>query len=86
MHNWWIAALEHFGLVTREEAEHISNNIKLGIHRENYAEAFRELEAILADAKVKTEPLVSRLESRIRLLEDAAVTEVKKTVASKSKA
>ena len=48
MHNWWIAALEHAGLITQEEAEHLSNEIKLGIHREDYDQAYKELAAILS--------------------------------------
>lgn len=97
MHNWWIAALEHAGLLTQEEATHISNEIRLGLHRENYDEAYRELEAILADkGKLVIEDAqrhergliagLDSLEARVKALEDAAKTEVKKTVASKTKA
>ena len=97
MHNWWIAALEHAGLLTQEEATHISNEIRLGLHRENYDEAYRELEAILADkSKVviddakRHEPglldELNKLEARVKALEDKAVTGAKKTVASKTKA
>lgn len=96
MHNWWIAALEHLGLITQEEAVNISNEIKLGIHRENYDDAFKELDAILQDNKIVIEDRIkhagdyvsnfSKLEARVKALEDQAVTEVKKTVASKTKA
>ena len=65
MQNWWIAAFEHFGLITREEAEHIANNIKLSIHKENYKEAFSELEAILKDGKLDKLSIVSKLEGEI---------------------
>jgi hypothetical protein len=97
MHNWWIACLEHTGLLTQEEATHISQEIRLGLHRENYDEAYRELEAILADkGKVVIDdakrhnptqlPTLQHLEARVKALEDAAATEVKKNVASKTKA
>ena len=47
MHNWWIAALEHAGIWTREQSQHVSENIRLTTHRENYKEAYEELTDIL---------------------------------------
>jgi hypothetical protein len=65
MQNWWIAAFEHFGLITNEEAKHISENIRLAIHKENYKEAFIELEAILKDGKLERLPLIAKLEADV---------------------
>lgn len=107
MHNWWIATLEHLGLITQEEAQNIANEIKLGIHREVYHDAFNELGAILNDNHVdiderlkhteqyaskfvnlqgKVESLEAKVETLTKALEAKAETEVKKTVASKTKA
>lgn len=61
MHNWWIAALEHFGILTRDEAQNISDNIKLGIHRENYIEAYKDLGAILLESGHDGASLVKKL-------------------------
>lgn len=65
MHNWWIAALEEFGLVTREEAEHMSQEIKLTIHKERYKEALDELQAILGNRKITTQHIIEDLQSDI---------------------
>ena len=51
MHNWWIAALEHAGIWTREQSQHVSENIRLTTHRENYKEAYEELTDIIAQTK-----------------------------------
>lgn len=60
MHNWWIATFEHLGLLTRDEAEHLSNNIRLGIHPENYKDAYNSLGAILSESPTRS-LVVSRL-------------------------
>lgn len=92
MHNWWIAAFEHYGLITREEAEHIAENIKLAIHKENYKEAYNELEAILGEAKLDTLPVVKQLHDNIDKLQaeveelKTKLTEKKKVVANTKKA
>jgi hypothetical protein len=65
MHNWWIASLEHFGLITRAEAEHLAANIKLSIHKDNYKEAFQELEAILGEGNLNNTPIVEKLKGEI---------------------
>lgn len=70
MHNWWIASLEHFGLITREEAEHMAANIKLAIHKDNYPEAYRELEAILGDGGLEGTPLIKQLRNDLEDLKD----------------
>lgn len=80
MHNWWIAALEHFGVITREEAEHISNNIKNSIHKENYKETFNELEAIFRDYDSDDKPIVSQLR------DDVDELKADKPIANKKKA
>lgn len=69
MHNWWIASLEHFGLITREQAEHIANNIKNSIHKDVYTETFRELEAILGTAKFDSTTIIQKLQDRVNQLE-----------------
>jgi len=66
MHNWWIAALEHAGIWTREQAEHVSNEIRNTVHREKYSEAFEELGAILnKGTKFDGIPIVSKLEADV---------------------
>ena len=88
MHNWWIAALEEFGLITREEAQHISQEIRLTTHRENYKEAFEELHIILGDRKITQSNLLEGLKNDIAILKNelrALQTKdpIKKIVASK---
>jgi hypothetical protein len=86
MHNWWIAALEHFGLITRDEAEHISENIRLTIHKDRYREAYEELSAILTNNKAPTVHVIHNLESQIRALTadiEKLKSEKQKTVAVK---
>ena len=72
MHNWWIAALEHAGIWTREQAEHVSNNIKLTTHRENYKEAYGELLDILEKGKFETQSVVKQLGSDVAHLKNVA--------------
>jgi DNA-binding ferritin-like protein (Dps family) len=74
MHNWWIAALEHAGIWTREQAEHVSNNIKLTTHRENYKEAYGELLDILEKGKFETQSVVQQLGSDVAHLKSVAET------------
>lgn len=74
MHNWWIAVLQHAGVLTKEEGQHISNEIKTHIHKESYEEATREIEAILAKSDFasgfnklkKLETKVLALEARLK--------------------
>lgn len=68
-HNWWIAALEYFGLITREEAEHISGEIRNTIHPERYIDAFSELESILQRRKHVPLTALDRLQSKVTELE-----------------
>lgn len=67
MHNWYLALLEHIGVLTHEEAKKLSEEIRLRIHKENYVEAFREVEAILG----KDNPLkqFKKLEQDLKLLQ-----------------
>lgn len=65
MHNWWIAAFEHAGIWTREQAEHVSNEIKNSLHREKYTEAFKELESILNKGSFEGLAIVTRLEAEL---------------------
>ena len=62
MHNWWIAALEHAGIWTREEAEYVSKEIRLHIHKEDYKSAFDELSAIIDKGKFAKLPLIQKLD------------------------
>lgn len=68
MHNWWIAALEHAGIWTREQAEHVSDEVKNSLHRERYAEAYEELGSILAKGNFSGLPTVSKLETDVSYL------------------
>lgn len=65
MHNWWIATLESLGILTPEQAQHISENIKNSIHKDNYKEASQELKSILEVEHFKGLPIVTRLETEL---------------------
>lgn len=80
MNNWWLAALEHFGLITREQAQHISNEIKNSIHKDNYVECFDELQAILGRNRVDSTSLLGKIEADVAELKAA-----KKPLAQTSK-
>ena len=84
MHNWWIAAFEHAGIWTHEEAEFVSKEIKTHIHKEDYSSAFAELDSIISRAKgeFRKIPLVTSLEADIATLKDD-VSKIK--LAKKSK-
>lgn len=87
MHNWWIAALEEFGLITREEAEHISDEIRNSIHKDRYKETFLEFHAIVEKKKFEVKKVIEELYSDIAelKLEVAKLKEAKesKKVATK---
>lgn len=70
-HNWWIAALEHIGVLTREQAEELSTKLKGSIHRERYTEAFDEISYILGE---KTLNKVKNLESDVVKVKDHIAT------------
>jgi len=74
MHNWWLATLEHFGILTREEAEHIATEIKSTIHKDNYQEAYRELEAILGSSKIDSLPIIKQLQADVDELQHEIAT------------
>ena len=65
MHNWFIAAFEEAGIWTREQAQHVSENIRNTIHKEKYPEAVAELHAILENGKFTKTPLVTKLEADV---------------------
>jgi len=84
MHNWWIAALEHFGIISREEAEHISEEIRLSIHKDRYVETYQELELILNKQTEEKTSTIFVLQNKIAELEAAVETlQAQKTIASK---
>jgi len=69
MQNWFIAAFEAAGIWTHEQAEHVSKEIRLHIHKENYREAIQELESILNKHKDVHVSAVHKLEARVAELE-----------------
>ena len=87
MHNWWIAALEEFGLITREEAEHISEQIRLSIHKDVYRQAYEEFHSILERKNLDTRHVFHDLQNDLLTLRnDVAELKAaasKKVVASK---
>jgi len=86
MQNWFIAALESAGIWTHEQAEHVSKEIRLHIHKENYAEAVQELTSILNKYKNNDLPAIEKLETRIAQLEaDLEKLQVTKNVAKLKK-
>jgi hypothetical protein len=72
MHNWWIAALEHAGIWTREQSQHVSENIRLTTHRENYKEAYEELTDILEKGNYLEQGVVKRLGQDVAHLKSVA--------------
>lgn len=88
MHNWPIAVLEHFGLLTRTEAEHIANEIKTTIGSENYTETYDIVKNIIVKGEFKSRTLlpdleakVKELETKIKVLETTKVPKTQKTIA-----
>lgn len=69
-HNWWIAAFEAAGIWTKDQAEHVSNEIRTVIHKEDYRGAFQELKAVLEKGDFKGLPAVAKLETKIADLEE----------------
>jgi predicted nucleic acid-binding Zn-ribbon protein len=69
MQNWFIAAFESAGLWTHEQAEHVSKEVRLTIHKENYSEAVQELSAILNKYKNDEISTIEKLQNRITQLE-----------------
>ena len=65
---------------------HISDNIRLAIHKENYQEAFTELEAILKDGKLDRLPLIAKLEGDVAELRKELSALKTPNVAKKTKA
>jgi polyhydroxyalkanoate synthesis regulator phasin len=69
MHNWWIAALVKSGVWTEEQAQHVSDNIKTTIHKDNFHEALNELDAIFSKEEAKFGvPTVAKLEAEVESL------------------
>lgn len=87
MQNWFIAAFEAAGIWTHDQAEHVSKEIRLHIHKENYKEAVRELTSILQHKSLDQQSLVHRLESRVSHLEAElkALKEAKPETVAKTK-
>lgn len=85
-HNWWIAAFEAAGIWTREQAEHVSDSIKIGIHREKYPEAFNDLKDILSKGAfgvgsiTNVESEITALKAQIKLLVEQVATKVEAEV------
>jgi hypothetical protein len=82
MHNWWIAALVSAGVWTEEQAQHVSDNIKTTIHKDNFKEALAELKAILSKGEfgipsiTELEATVASLENKVKLLTDQLATKI----------
>lgn len=76
MDNRVIAILEHFGFLTREEAEHIADGIKTGVGSESYKGAYEIVKDIIAVGEFKKRALLPDLEARIKDIE-AKITTIK---------
>lgn len=75
--NWWLAALEFYGLITREEALHIADNIKNTIHKDNYVDAYDELSTILGSSKLHNSNLLAQLQADVAQLKADHTTKTK---------
>lgn len=74
MDNWWIATLEHYGILTYDEAEHLSEQIANSIGNVKYRDASRALQEILENykgtkKKVETGLLPLSLKDDVQALE-----------------
>lgn len=69
MQNWPIAILEHYGLLTREEAEHIANEIKNTIGSETYTETYEIVKNIIAKGNLEKHDLLPDLSRKIKALQ-----------------
>ena len=81
MHNWNLAILEHLQLLTHEQAQKLSDEVKIRIHKEVYSEAYREVENIIGN----NSPLkvVSDLTDKVKVLEAKIAELTKPTEAPK---
>lgn len=70
MDNRIVAVLEHFGFLTRKEAEHIADGIKTGVGSETYIGAFEIVENIIKTGEFEKRSLISDLEAKITSLEN----------------
>lgn len=69
-HNWWLATLEHLGLLTRDEAQHLSQELKTKIHKDTYVESFREVETVLSKGDLLDKlGKFGELQQRVKALE-----------------
>jgi polyhydroxyalkanoate synthesis regulator phasin len=75
-HNAWLAVLEHFGFLTRKEAEHLANEIKNSIGSENYEQTYDLIKGILDKGEIKAHSIFTELEDKVKALE-AKVTTIK---------
>jgi polyhydroxyalkanoate synthesis regulator phasin len=82
MQNWWIAAMEVNGLWTKEQAEHVSQEIRHHIHKESYPEAVEELVAVLEIKDLHAQPTIHRLQEEINELK-SQIEELKAIIDTK---
>lgn len=47
MDNWWLAVLEYYGILTYEEADHLSEHIKNSIGNSQYRNASKAMKEIM---------------------------------------
>ncbi len=79
LNNWWIASLELAGIWSREQAEHVSNEIRKQIHSDRYVDTYNTLEATIERGKFEHTTAIDRLEAEIAELK-AEISNFKKPI------
>ncbi len=69
MDNRVIAILEHFGFLTRQEAEHLAEGIKTGVGSESYIGGYNIVKDIITTGEFKERALLPDIETRLKDLE-----------------
>lgn len=68
-HNWWIAALEYYNVITREEAETLAEELRDTIYPDKYKDAIKMLKSILDRKNKQDVSTISDMALRIDDLE-----------------
>ena len=69
MDNRWIALLQHYGLLTRNEAEKICKDIQDSVGSASYSDADKDIKNIIADGKFPERMKLPDLEEKLKQLE-----------------
>jgi translation initiation factor 2 gamma subunit (eIF-2gamma) len=82
MNNWWIATLNVMGLLNREQAAHLSDEIKSRIHKESFNDTISEVVEILEEKKLNYQSVLTNMQDEINELK-AELEETKALINTK---